>query len=207
MILYFAGLLGVGVFAVSGALTAGRKNFDWLGVVIVAFVTAVGGGTLRDVLLDQNPIFWIRDTSYIYVVLAAAALTLVYVRFFRPPLTLLLIADALGLALFTIGGAQIAEAQSLSPVIVIFMGTITGSVGGVVRDVLCGEVPILLRPSELYATTAIVGTAVYLVLQKVDVPTSTAALIGMLVIAVFRIAAIVWKLQLPVFSYKDDHVA
>jgi uncharacterized membrane protein YeiH len=204
MILYIAGLLGVAVFAVSGALTAGRKNFDWLGVVVIAFVTAVGGGTIRDLLLDQNPIFWIRDTTYIYVVLAAAAATLVYVRFRRPPQMSLLIADALGLALFTIGGAQIAEAQHLSPVIVIFMGTITGAVGGVVRDVLCGEVPILLRPAELYATTSIVGTAVYLTLQKFDVATSTAALSSMATIAVFRIAAIVWQLRLPVFSVKDD---
>lgn len=204
MILYIAGLIGVAVFAISGALEAGRKHFDWLGVVVIAFVTAVGGGTLRDLLLDQNPIFWIRDTAYIYVVLASAALTLVYVRFRKPPQTSLLIADALGLALFTISGAQIAEAQNLPPIIVIFMGTITGAFGGVVRDVLCGDVPILLRPSELYATTSIVGASVYLILQKLDVHTGAAALIGMLVIAVFRIAAIFWKLRLPVFSVKDE---
>jgi len=203
MILYIAGLLGVAVFAVSGALTAGRKNFDWLGVVVIAFVTAVGGGTIRDLLLDQNPIFWIRDTTYVYVVLAATAATLVYARFRKPPQMSLLIADALGLALFTIGGAQIAEAQNLSPVIVIFMGTITGAVGGVVRDVLCGEVPILLRPAELYATTAIVGAAAYLVLQQLDVPVDAAALSSVAIIAVFRIAAIVWQLKLPVFSVKD----
>jgi uncharacterized membrane protein YeiH len=203
MILYIAGLLGVAVFAVSGALTAGRKHFDWLGVVVIAFVTAVGGGTIRDLLLDQNPIFWIRDTTYVYVVLSAAAATLVYVRFRRPPQMSLLIADALGLALFTIGGAQIAEAQNLPPIMVIFMGTITGAVGGVVRDVLCGEVPILLRPAELYATTAIVGTAVYLVLEKFDVAVGAAALTGMAIIAVFRIAAIVWRIKLPVFSVKD----
>jgi uncharacterized membrane protein YeiH len=203
VVLYIAGLLGVAVFAVSGALTAGRKNFDWLGVVVIAFVTAVGGGTIRDLLLDQNPIFWIRDTIYLYVVLAAAAATLVYVRFRKPPQMSLLIADALGLALFTIGGAQIAEAQNLPPVIVIFMGTITGAVGGVVRDVLCGEVPILFRPAELYATTAIVGTATYLTLQKFGLAADTAALTGMATIALFRIAAIVWQLKLPMFSVKD----
>lgn len=202
MILYIAGLLGVAVFAVSGALEAGRKNFDWLGVVVIAFVTAVGGGTLRDLLLDQN-IFWIRDTTYVYSVLAATALTLIYARFRTPPKTSLLIADALGLALFTISGAQIAESQHLPPIIVIFMGTITGAFGGVVRDVLCGDVPILLRPSELYATTAIAGAAVYLILQELGVALNIAALIGMAVIAVFRIAAIFWKLRLPVFSVQD----
>jgi uncharacterized membrane protein YeiH len=202
MILYIAGLLGVAVFAVSGALEAGRKHFDWLGVVVIAFVTAVGGGTLRDLLLDQN-IFWIRDTTYVYAVLAATALTLIYVRFRSPPRTSLLIADALGLALFTISGAQIAESQNLPPIIVIFMGTITGAVGGVVRDVLCGEVPILLRPAELYATTAIAGASVYLILQELDVEVGTSAFIGMAVIAAFRIVAIYWKLRLPVFSVQD----
>jgi uncharacterized membrane protein YeiH len=202
MILYIAGLLGVAVFAVSGALEAGRKHFDWLGVTVIAFVTAVGGGTLRDLLLDQN-IFWIRDTTYVYAVLAATALTLIYVRFRSPPRTSLLIADALGLALFTISGAQIAESQNLPPIIVIFMGTITGAVGGVVRDVLCGEVPILLRPAELYATTAIAGASVYLILQELDVEVGTSAFIGMAVIAAFRIAAIYWKLRLPVFSVQD----
>ncbi|HTE40100.1 MAG TPA: trimeric intracellular cation channel family protein [Steroidobacteraceae bacterium] len=203
MILYLAGMLGVAVFAISGALTAGRKSFDLLGVTVIAFVTAVGGGTIRDVLLDQ-PIFWIKDPTYLYVVLAASALTLMYVRFLeKPPLRTLLIADALGLALFTIGGAQIAEQQRLPAVIVIFMATITGSVGGVVRDVLCGEVPVLLRPGELYATTAIAGAAIYLVLQDFGVPAATAALIGMAVVATFRITAIYWKLRLPTFNLRD----
>jgi uncharacterized membrane protein YeiH len=203
MILYIAGLLGVAVFAVSGALTAGRKNFDLLGVVVIAFVTAVGGGTIRDLLLDQNPIFWIRDTTYVYVVLGASAATLIYVRFSRPPQISLLIADALGLALFTIGGAQIAEAQGLPAVIVIFMATMTGAMGGVIRDILCGEIPMLIRPSELYATTAIVGAAVYLVLQELGVAVSIAALAGMASVAVLRIAAIIWKWRLPVFSVRD----
>ena len=203
-IFYLAGLVGVAVFAVSGALTAGRKHFDWLGVVVIAFVTAVGGGTIRDLLLDQNPIFWIRDPTNIYVVLAAAAGTLVYVRFGKPPLKLLLIADALGLALFSISGAQIAEAQNLSPVVVVIMGTITGAVGGVVRDIFCGEIPILFRPAELYATTAIAGIMVYLALKQFDVAVGTAALAGMATIASFRIAAIVWQIRLPVFRLMDN---
>jgi len=204
MILYIAGLLGVAVFAVSGALTAGRKNFDLLGVAVIAFVTAMGGGTLRDLLLDQNPIFWIRDTTYLYVVLGAAAATLVYVRFNKPPQLSLLIADALGLALFTIGGAQIAEAQGLPAVIVIFMATITGAMGGVIRDVMCGEIPMLIRPGELYATTAIAGASVYLILQELGVAVNIAAPIGMTVVAVFRIASIILKLRLPVFAVRDD---
>jgi uncharacterized membrane protein YeiH len=115
----------------------------------------------------------------------------------------LLIADALGLALFTIGGAQIAEAQGLPAIIVIFMGTMTGAMGGVIRDVLCGEIPILVRPGELYATTAIVGASVYLALQALGVPVNVAAPIGMATVAVFRIAAIIGKWRLPVFSVRD----
>lgn len=137
MVLYLLDLIGVAVFAVSGALAAGRKQMDLLGVAVIATVTAIGGGTLRDILLDRNPVFWIEDPTYLLVILAAAALTLLYARFHKPPRTSLLIADALGLALFTISGAQLAEEQKLSAVIVVLMGTITGTAGGVLRDVLC----------------------------------------------------------------------
>jgi hypothetical protein len=107
--LHVLSLLGVAVFAASGALSAGRKRFDLVGVFVLAVVTAVGGGTLRDLLLDRHPVFWIRETAHVWTALAAAALTVVYVRFRRPPWAALLVADALGLALFTILGAQVAE--------------------------------------------------------------------------------------------------
>src|SRR5579871_2337532 len=101
--LYFFSMLGVAVFAASGALAAGRKSFDWLGVVVIALVTAVGGGTLRDVLLDRHPIFWVQDPMHLIVILLTSAQTLAYVRFRKPPLAALAVADALGLALFSIG--------------------------------------------------------------------------------------------------------
>src|SRR4029077_19192819 len=113
MILYALSLLGVAVFAASGALSAGRKGFDLIGVIVISAVTAIGGGTLRDVLLDRHPIFWIADPAQLVVILAAAALTLLYVRFRKPPWTALLVADALGLALFSISGAQVAEQRGL----------------------------------------------------------------------------------------------
>lgn len=114
MIIYYLGLLGVAVFAISGALAAGRKGLDWVGVVVLAVVTSVGGGTIRDVLLNRQTIFWIEDPSYLWVALAASFFTIAYVRFFKPPTDALLFADALGLALFTIVGAQIAEAEGVS---------------------------------------------------------------------------------------------
>lgn len=203
MILYALSLVGVGVFAASGALAAGRKGFDLLGVVVIAGVTAIGGGTLRDVLLDRHPIFWIADPLQLVVILAAAGLTLVWVRFRRPPWTALLVADALGLALFTISGAQVAEQRGLPGIIAVVMGTITGSAGGVLRDILSGEVPLLLRHTELYATASIVGSTAYLLAKDFGVATTPAALLGMVTVAALRFAAILWRLRLPVFEVRE----
>jgi len=204
MTLYLLSLLGVAVFAASGALAAGRKGFDLLGVGIISAVTAIGGGTLRDLLLDRHPIFWIADPLQLVVILAAAALTLVYVRFRKPPWTALLVADALGLALFSISGARIAEERGLPGIIVVVMGTITGSAGGLLRDILSGEVPILLRQSELYATASIAGITVYLLTSRAGLATTAAVLLGMSVVAAIRFAAILWRLRLPVFQVPEE---
>lgn len=194
--------IGVAVFAISGALTAGRKSLDLLGVVVIATVTAVGGGTLRDLLLDRHPVFWVAEPSFLYVILLASLLTVPYTQRFRPPERALLIADALGLALFSISGAQIAERAGLSGIGVVIMGTLTGAAGGVVRDVLCAEIPLVLRPGRIYATAAITGTTLYLLLQDVA-PATVAALAGMGCIAAIRLAAIFWNLTLPVFTLSD----
>lgn len=204
MTLYLLSLLGVAVFAASGALSAGRKGFDLIGVIVVSGVTAIGGGTLRDVLLDRHPVFWIADPLQLVAILAAAALTLVYVRFRRPPWTALLVADALGLALFSISGAQVAEQRGLPGIIAVVMGTITGSAGGVLRDVLSGEVPLLLRHTELYATAAIAGITVYLLARSAGLGLTAAALLGMVVVAAIRFAAILWRLRLPVFRVPEE---
>ena len=199
MILYFIQMLGVAVFAISGALTAGRKSMDLLGVVVIAIVTAIGGGTLRDVLLDRHPVFWIADPTYLYVCIGAGLLTVVYSRFSQPPERLILIADALGLALFTLSGAQIAEAAGLHGIAVVVMGVLTGVAGGMLRDILCAEIPLILRRGRIYATASIAGAALYLLLQPV-MDRDLAALFGMLCVAGLRFAAIIWNLTLPVFS-------
>jgi uncharacterized membrane protein YeiH len=202
VILYLLDLLGVAVFAVSGALAAGRKSLDLLGVAAIAIVTAIGGGTLRDVLLD-NPVFWIQDSIYLVVILFSAALTLIYTRFRQPPAKALLIADALGLSFFAISGAQGVEKADLSLIIVVLMGTITGVVGGVLRDVLLAEIPLILRRGNLYATAAIAGIIVYLILQQFGMMRSFAALLGMGTITAVRLASIVWGLSLPVYSLQE----
>ena len=158
------------MFAVSGVLAAGRKGLDVLGVAVIAVVTAIGGGTLRDLLLDRHPIFWIANTAYLWVILAATAVTLGYVRFWAASRRTLLVADALGLAFFTIGGVDIAQQTGQADLIALLMGTMTGVAGGVLRDVLLGEIPLIFRPGRLYATAAIVGAGLYVLLEGRGVP-------------------------------------
>lgn len=196
-------MLGVGVFAVSGALAAGRKRLDLLGVVVIASVTAVGGGTTRDVLLDRNPVFWIDEPMHLVVATGAALLTVVYTRWRRPPAQALAIADAFGLAFFVISGAQIAERVELPGIIIVVMGVVTGVAGGVIRDVLTAEIPMILRRGELYATTAIAGVSMYLFLVAAGAPRPLPALAGMSTIVALRLAAIFWGLRLPVFTPRE----
>lgn len=206
MPVYWLDLIGVGIFAISGALAAGRRQLDLLGVIVLALATAIGGGTIRDLLLDRHPIFWLVDPAYLLVIIGSALGTVVYARGRRLPEAALLVADALGLALFSVAGAQIAERAGVPPIGGIVLGTITGSAGGAVRDILCAEVPLVLRRGNLYASAAIAGTAVYFGLEALAVGRTTAMLVGMAVVAAVRLAAIWWRLQLPVFrvSAPDD---
>ena len=202
---YLLDLIGVSVFAISGALAAGRKSLDLLGVVVIAVVTAIGGGTLRDLLLDRHPIFWIADPAYVVVIAASALATVAWTRRFHPPVNTLVIADALGLAMFSVAGAAVAQGAGLSAPIVVIMGTMTGTAGGMLRDVLTNEIPMILRPDmELYATAAIAGIALYLVLEAAGIPRVPAALAGMTAIAGLRFAAIRGNLKLPVFSLPPE---
>jgi uncharacterized membrane protein YeiH len=187
---------GVAVFAASGAIAAARKRLDVLGVVVIATVTAIGGGTLRDLLLARS-VFWLQHPVHLYVILGAALATVAYTRRFSPPDRALA-----GLALFTIAGAQVAESLEHKGIVVVVMGTLTGVAGGVLRDVLTNEIPLILRKGQIYATAAIVGAAAYLALQ-LAVERTTAALGGMACIAVLRLGAIAWNWTLPVFHLPD----
>ncbi|MHB0948142.1 MAG: trimeric intracellular cation channel family protein [Gemmatimonadaceae bacterium] len=200
---YTLDMIGVAVFAISGALAAGKKRLDLIGVIVLALVTAVGGGTTRDVLLDRHPIFWLKDANYLIVILSSALLTVAVARWHRPHRGAMLIADALGLALFSVVGAQIAERQGLPGVAAVLLGTVTGSAGGVVRDVLSGEIPTLFRDGNLYATAAIAGLTGYFVLEMAGVSRGRASLIAMAAIALLRLAAIRWELRLPVFQLEQ----
>lgn len=198
VLLYFLELAGVAVFAVSGVLAARDRDLDLLGVIVVAAITAIGGGTLRDLLLDRHPIFWVTDARYLIVIITSAILTVAYMRIWPPPRITLLVADTLGLALFALSGAQYAEAAQCPPLIVVLMGTMTGVTGGIVRDVITARVPLILR-REIYATATIVGVAAYLAMQSLGMPRGVAFGGGMIVVVGLRLIAIRWDLHLPVF--------
>lgn len=198
-LLYLLDLFGVAVFSISGALAAGRKRLDLLGVVIIAVVTAVGGGTIRDLLLDRHPIFWISDPIYLLVILSAALSTIWYTRYKEPPQKALLWADALGLAVFTITGAQATQEVVSSEVIIIIMAAITGTVGGVVRDVLTNVIPMIMQ-RDIYATAALAGAICYLLLQLTILSSTLIIVISMVVVIALRLAAIQWGLNLPRFK-------
>lgn len=205
MVIYYLSLIGVAVFAISGALAAGQKQFDWVGVVVLAIVTSLGGGTIRDVLLNRELIFWIHDPNYLWVAFFSAFFTIFYCKFLKPPMKGLLIADALGLALFAIAGAQVAEDAGAPVSAIIVMGVITGVAGGVLRDVLANEVPLLFRATEtIYSVAALGGIILYLYLQTVGIEKAMAAILGTVLIAVLRLSAIFFSIRLPIFNSPID---
>ncbi len=191
---------GVVLFAATGVLAAERKNLDLLGMVVIATVTAIGGGTIRDMLLDRV-VFWIANPTYLWVILAGAIATILYARWFHPHERLLAVLDALGLAFFTISGAQIAEGLEHHGIVVVVMGTLTGVAGGMLRDIFTAEIPLILRKGQIYATAAIFGAALYAVLESL-VDRRYAAIVGMVFIAALRLGAIAWNWTLPVVSLK-----
>lgn len=204
-LIYYLGLVGVGVFAISGALAADRKGSDWVGVLCLASATALGGGTIRDVLLQRDSIFWIADTRYLWAVVVATVLTIAYVRFFKPPTNALAFADAIGLAMFSILGAKIAEDAGTGPLIVVVMGVTTGVAGGIIRDVLANEIPLIFRSSEpIYSVSSACGIGAYLGLKTLNMDPQIATICGVIVVAITRFAAIIWRIKLPEFSIKKQ---
>lgn len=197
--LHLLDLAGIVVFAISGALVAGRKRMDFFGVMVLAVVTAVGGGTLRDLLLGIRPVFWVADPTPILAAVAAAAVTVGAARLLQRTMTVLLVADAFGLALFTVLGTEKALACGAPPVIAVLLGTMSGTAGGMARDVLCGEIPLILR-KEIYATAALVSGASFALLSRAGAGELWAVFGGVAPGLVLRLAAIRWQLGLPVFD-------
>jgi uncharacterized membrane protein YeiH len=203
MIIYGFDLFGVAVFAVSGSLAAGRKHMDVFGVIVLGLVTALGGGTLRDALLDSGPVFWVDDPSYLLVAVIFSLLTFIAVRVISIPWRGLLISDAFGLAVFMAIGTAKALAITNSGSVAIVMGVMTGVAGGMIRDVLSAEVPLVLR-REIYATAALCGSLAYVLLIRQGLPDIPCLIFSSAVTLFIRLAAIRWGFSLPVFKSKVD---
>ena len=195
-------MLGVFFFSVSGALFAAEKNMDILGFILVAAVTGVGGGTLRDLLLGVTPVFWITEPVSIYLCVIAASLTYFAVNLFRQRDAWILWMDAVGLSVFAIMGAQAALAYGAPPFIAVVMGVMTATFGGIMRDVLCAEVLTLMRP-EIYISCALLGAFVYVLLHQLGMSESMALIIALVAGFSLRAAAIWFKLTLPSFKSFD----
>ncbi|MEO8756732.1 MAG: trimeric intracellular cation channel family protein [Devosia sp.] len=203
MLLEVIFVIAVAAEAMTAALSAGRRKMDWFGVCVLAAVTALGGGTMRDTLLGHYPLSWVRDPWLLLVVCGAALVTIALARFMETLRWPFLILDALGLVVFTIIGCNVALEMGQSPIIVIVAGMITGIAGGILRDVLCNDVPLVFS-SELYATVSIVtGILYYFGLQfsmQHDLVTVVAAAVGF----TLRVVAIMFHWGMPKFIYDKD---
>ncbi|MDH1053588.1 trimeric intracellular cation channel family protein [Aquipseudomonas alcaligenes] len=196
---YLADLFGVAVFAITGALMAGRKSMDLFGVLVIAIVTALGGGTLRDLILDNHPVSWIRNDTYIWVASLAAVGTVLWVRMTQPIHERgLLIADAFGLAVFTVIGTEVALQHNMPHSTALIMGVMTGVAGGVMRDVICNEIPLIFQ-KEIYATACLLGSLVFIGMRELGTPHWLDTGVAMLCVLLVRLAAIRWHLALPRF--------
>ncbi len=194
--LAFLDYLGTIVFALSGALAAGKQRLDVFGMVVVAFVTAVGGGTIRDVVLGLQPVFWVTQPEYVTLIVVSALVAFATIRRFARPARWLLILDALGLAVFTVLGCQRAMLVTQSLPIVVMMGIMSGTAGGLIRDVLCNKVPVVLQ-REIYATAALLGGVTFVLLTWAGVAQDIVSLVAAGVVLVVRLAALRYRLSLP----------
>lgn len=199
LILHIMEVIGVLAFAVSGVVDARKQRLDVVGTFVVAFATAFGGGTVRDVLLDRRPFYWVDHEGYvllIFVMSFGASFVLRVVSRVASDRAMI-VADAIGLGLFSVTGASLALVAQMTPTVAVMMGIISAVFGGVVRDVLCNEVPMILRDRSPYATCSFVGCWIYIGLTWVEVQQEAALLTGALAIIAMRLASVRYGWKLP----------
>lgn len=196
--LYIIDILGTFSFAVAGAFLAMEKKLDPFGVLVLSFVTAIGGGTLRDILIGNLPVGWLRNETATVVIFASAIAAMFFSRYLKQLTLTLFLFDALGLGLFTIIGLEIGLSKEFSPGICIALGTITACFGGVIRDVLLNNVPLLFR-KEIYAMACIAGGLLYFLLDYLQMESNFSRIICIIAIFTVRVIAFSYKLSLPVF--------
>lgn len=192
---------GIAVAAITGVLAARGKRIDLFGVLVLALVTAYGGGTVRDVLMGDLPPVWLRTSAYLQNATATALATFFIIRHRSLPGRVLLVADAFALALFTIIGVRKGIDVGFTPSVAILLGIVTGVAGGILRDVLLGEVPLVFRPEiHLYATAALGGASLYVGLHAAGVTEQLATTAGVIITLALRLAGIRWKISLPLLE-------
>ncbi len=195
-IFYTLDILGTIAFAISGTLAAMHKRLDLFGVFIIAFVTAVGGGTLRDILIDRTLASWMQDLNYVYAISAATIFAIVIRRKIAYLRASLFLFDTIGLGIFTIIGTEIGIQEQLHPVITVILGTLTATFGGVLRDILCNEIPVIFK-KEIYAMACITGAITFIILSNLEINTNTNYIITTLIVIIIRLVAVKFKLSLP----------
>lgn len=189
--------------AMTAALAAGRRNMDWFGVCLIACITALGGGTARDMFLDHYPLFWVKNPYVLVLICCAALVTIALARVVHRLRWPFLLLDALGLVVFTIVGCNIAMETQAHPIIIIVAGMVTGIVGGILRDVLCNDVPLVFH-GELYATVSIVTGVVYYLGVKAGLPSDLMLLVALGVGFPLRVLSLVFKWEMPKFVFDRD---
>jgi uncharacterized membrane protein YeiH len=193
----------VSIAAITGVLAARGKAVDLFGVLVLALVTAFGGGTIRDVLLGDLPVFWMADQSFVLDAALTAVVVFFLVRYHELPMSVLMVADAFALALFTMIGTRKGLAFPVAPTIAVMLGVTTGVAGGILRDLLIGEIPLVFRREiYLYATAAFGGALTFVLLHQYSVDAKTNAIISTLVTLLLRLAGIKWRIRLPMFRPK-----
>jgi len=189
-------ILGTIAFAISGVLVAMEKKLDIFGVFIIAFVTAIGGGTLRDILIGSTPVVWMLNYTYIFVVLVAVIFAVLFVNQLKYLRKTLFLFDTIGIGLFTMVGVEKGLSADLIPIICIALGTITACFGGVIRDILCNEIPVIFR-KEVYATACILGATSYFLLRQLPINIEYAYVGAILVTIIIRLVAVRFQITLP----------
>lgn len=197
-------LLATIAFAVSGALAAMNKRFDPFGVVIIAITTAIGGGTLRDTLIGRTPVGWMQDMNYLYMIFVGIVLALIFRhKLLRLRKTFFLF-DTIGLGLFTITGVEIGINAGLHPIICIMLGTMSASFGGVLRDVLCNEVPVIFQ-KEIYAMASVIGGSFFLLLLHTGWDQDIIYILTSCIVIGIRLLAVKYNWSLPAISFPSDN--
>ncbi|MFT5878938.1 MAG: putative membrane protein YeiH [Moritella sp.] len=196
-------LIAITAEAMSGALMAGRRNMDIFGVSVIAFVTALGGGTVRDVLLGHYPLSWTQHPHYVYLTIGAGLFTIIIAKYMNHLRRFFLVLDALGLIAFTIIGCNVAMQLDYHPTVIIMAGMITGICGGVLRDLLCNRTPVVFC-KEVYAGISLLVAMLYLSLETLGVDHNINLIAAFCIGVTLRLCAIYWKWSLPTFSYTSE---